>query len=195
MKKLIYGVATNSGGKYKATIDGKKTKAHITWYHMLGRAYCPKYHARQPTYADCSVSDEWLEYQEFAKWFYDNPYSDRGYHLDKDLLLPGNKIYAPNRCVFVPRQLNSLLVDRAAARGPYRQGVGFDKQRNKFVARININGKCKNLGGFDTELDAYNAYKEAKEQYVKDSAKIWRDEIAGNVYAALMNWQLGDTKC
>lgn len=190
MKKLILGVATNSGGKYKSTIDSKVTKAHATWKNMLRRAYCPKYHTSQPTYLGCSVSEEWLEYQNFAEWFEAHDYSNRGYQLDKDLLIPGNKIYAPDRCVFVPRQLNNLLNGNSAARGQYKQGVSFNKRRNKFVVQIAVNGEQMYLGGFETELEAYNVYKEAKEQYVKDSANHWRDDIADEVYYALMNWEL-----
>lgn len=194
MKKLILGVGFNSGGKYKSTIDGKMTSAYRAWYNMLRRAYCPKTHAKQPTYLGCTVTEGWLEYQNFAEWFEAHEYSDCGYELDKDLLLPGNKIYAPDRCVFVPRQLNSLLTDSGAIRGQYSQGVGFHNRYNKFVAQICINGKGKGLGYFETEIEAYNAYKEAKERYVKDSANHWRDDIAANVYTALMRWRLEDTK-
>lgn len=194
MSKLILGVATNSKGRYKATIDGKMTKSHATWKNMLQRAYCPKYHAEKPTYVGCSVTDDWLEYQEFAYWFSNHEYSNRGYELDKDLLIPGNKIYAPNTVCFIPAQLNNLLADNGAVRGQYKQGVCFYKQWNKFRARININGKRKHLGYYDNELDAHLAYKKAKGQYIKDSANHWQDDIATDVYNALINWQLEDTK-
>lgn len=195
MSKLILGVATNSKGHYKAVINGKMTKSYATWRNTLQRAYCPKYQTKQPTYLGCSVTDEWLEYQEFANWFENHEYSNRGYQLDKDLLIPGNKIYAPDQCVFVPQQLNKLLNGYGNARGQYKQGVCFYKRDNKFVAQIAINGKKKNLGYFDTELDAYNAYKEAKEQYVKDSANHWKNDIADEVYEALMQWELEDAEC
>lgn len=191
MSKLILGVATNSVGKYKSRVDGKMAKPYVTWKNMLQRAYCPKYQAKQPTYIGCSVSDEWLEYQTFAEWFENHEYSKHGYHLDKDLLLPDNKIYAPDRCVFVPQQLNKLLADSGAIRGQYKQGVYFNKERNKFQAYIKINGKQKYLGLFETELDAYFAYKIAKEAYVKEKALEWQDRIADNVFDALMNWELG----
>lgn len=191
-KKLIFGVGTNSRGKHKATIDGKITKSYGTWHGMLRRAYCPKRHASRPTYIGCSVTDEWLEYQEFAEWFSNHEYSNHGYELDKDLLIPGNKIYAPDRCVFVPQQLNSLLLDSGATRGQYKQGVCFYKRADKFVTSIRINGKLKGLGRFDTEIEAYNAYKEAKEAHVKHMANLWQDRIADNVFQALMNWQLPD---
>lgn len=190
MKKLILGVATNSRGKYKATIDGKYTKAHSTWRSMLYRAYCPKVQARQPAYIGCSVADEWLEYQNFAEWFEAHEYSNHGYQLDKDLLLPGNKVYAPDRCVFVPSQLNNLLLDCGSRRGQYKQGVSAFKEWDKFSAKIRIDGKLKGLGYFDTELEAYQAYKKAKEQYVKEKALEWQDRIADNVFDALMQWSL-----
>lgn len=190
MKKLFYGVGTNSKGRYKTTgIDGKITKAYRTWKNMLRRAYCPKGHASRPTYIGCSVAKEWLEYQEFAEWFENHEYSNCGYHLDKDLLLPGNKIYAPGRCTFVPRELNNLLLDSGAARGQYKQGVCLDKAANKFKAQVWV-GKRKHLGLFDTEQEAYHAYKEAKEANVKRMANHWKNDIADEVYHALMNWEL-----
>lgn len=195
MGKLILGVATNSKGHYKAGVDGKVTKSYRTWRNTLQRAYCAKYHTRQPTYIGCSVADEWLEYQEFAEWFENHEYSNHGYELDKDLLLPDNKIYAPDRCVFVPRQLNSLLTNHGNARGQYRQGVSFHKRDNKFAANMSINGKYKGLGLFDTEIEAYHVYKKAKEENVKRMAKLWRDDIADEVYHALMRWELGEAKC
>ena len=190
MSKLILGVATDSKGQYKAAIDGKYTKARSTWRNMLQRAYCPKYHATRPTYVGCSVADEWLEYQNFAEWFENHEYSNHGYELDKDILLPGNKIYAPDRCAFVPRELNNLLLDRGASRGQYAQGVTSYKGWSNFRASIRINGKLKHLGYFDTEQEAYQAYKKAKEQYVKDSANLWKNDIADEVYHALMQWEL-----
>lgn len=189
-KKLTHGVGYNSGGKYKSKIDGKVTNTYRTWQNMLSRAYCPKYQARQPTYIGCSVAEGWLEYQNFAEWFESHEYSDYGYQLDKDLLLPGNKIYAPNRCVFVPQQLNKLLNGYGNARGQYLQGVILNKCNNNFTTRVYINGKRKHLGCFDTEQEAYQAYKKAKEANVKRMALEWQDRIADNVFQALMDWQL-----
>lgn len=194
MQKLFYGVGTNSKGKHKAGVDGKITKSYNAWRNMLQRAYCPKYQAGKPTYIGCSVADKWLEYQEFAEWFENHDYSDYGYQLDKDLLTPGNKIYAPDRCVFVPRQLNTLLTDSGAIRGQYPQGVSFHKRCNKFTASININSKNKGLGYFDTEIEAYNAYKEAKERHVKNTALKWANSIQWEVFKALMLWELPEYK-
>lgn len=189
-KKLTFGVGFNSKGKHKTRIGGADTLVYTTWRNMLKRCYCPKFHAKQPTYIGCSVADEWHDFQNFAEWLENHEYSDRGYHLDKDLLIPGNKIYAPDHCVFVPQELNSLLTDHGAARGQYKQGVDFHKRQNKFRARITIDGKSEFRGYFDTELEAYSAYKVAKEANVKRMALGWRDRIADNVFDALMSWEL-----
>lgn len=190
MSKLILGVGTNSRGKHKTKVNGTKTPAYRTWHHMLQRAYCPKLHEKYPTYIGCSVANDWLEYQTFAEWFENHEYGNHGYQLDKDLLVPNNRVYAPDRCVFVPGQLNSLLLDRGNARGQYLQGVCFDKTRNKFQAQININGKRQHLGYFETEQEAYQVYKIAKEAYVKEKALDWKDRIASDVFDALMQWSL-----
>lgn len=192
MSNLILGVATNSKGHYKALIDGKITKSYGTWQNMLRRAYCPKLHAINPTYIGCSVVSNWLEYQRFAEWFENHEYSNHGYQLDKDILLPDNKIYAPSTVCFVPRQLNTLLVDSGAIRGKYPQGVYLHKSSSKFKAQIAINGKGKSLGYYDTPQEAYQVYKKAKEAYVKEKALEWQDRIADEVYHALMQWTLDD---
>lgn len=37
-------------------------------------------------------------------------------------------------------------------------GVSWNKDRNKWIAKIKINNKTKYLGGFVDEIDAYNCY-------------------------------------
>lgn len=190
MSKLIYGIGYNSKGRHKATISGANTLAYKTWQNMLRRAYCPKLHAKQPTYVGCSVDEVFHDFQDFGDWFDSHDYSHRGYQLDKDLLLPNNKVYAPDRCVFVPRQLNTLLLDRRAARGQYPQGVSLHKPSSKFIVQMGLNGKNQHLGYFDCPQEAYNAYKKAKEAYVKEKALEWQDRIASDVFDALMQWEL-----
>lgn len=190
MARLIYGIGYNSKGRHKTRINGTHTLVYRTWHSMITRCYCAKLHARRPTYIGCSVADEWLDYQEFAQWFENHEYSDRGYQLDKDLLLPSNKMYAPDLCVFVPQELNKLLNDHSNARGQYPQGVNWCKQVGKYRVRASVDGKQQHLGYFDTPQEAYQAYKIAKEAHVKRMALEWQDRIADNVFDALMQWSL-----
>lgn len=189
-KKLTYGVGYNSEGKHKARENGKRTKSYQTWQDMIRRCYDPKMLKESPTYVGCSVDERFHDFQDFADWFYDNPYSNLGYHLDKDLLFPNNKIYSPETCCFVPQELNSLLTDRRSARGDLPQGVDFNKASGRFRARVGNNGKSKLLGYFDCPNKAYQAYKLAKERYVKNTALAWANRVDWDVFLALMNWTL-----
>ena len=82
--------------------------------------------------------------------------------LDKDIKVPGNKIYSPERCLFLPKSINLLLNGCAARRGDYPKGVNLFKRNGSFIAKISIDGKRKHLGYFSTPELARQAYVKAK---------------------------------
>ena len=51
-------------------------------------------------------------------------------------------------------------------------------------------GKQEFLGYFNTEIEAFNAYKKAKESFVKEQAEKWEDKIDERAYDALMNYEV-----
>ena len=107
--KSIYNRGYYGVGPYKARINNIKTKAYVTWFSMMTRCYNPTYHKRQPTYIDCEVCEEWLNFQNYAKWFEENYYeSDYKLELDKDLF-SSSKVYSPDTCCFLPKKLNCRL--------------------------------------------------------------------------------------
>ncbi|MGD4514716.1 hypothetical protein QT738_22630, partial [Xanthomonas citri pv. citri] len=60
-----------------------------------------------------------------------------------------------------------------------------------FVAQVNKNkGKQERLGLFKTEIEAFNAYKKAKESFIKEQAEKWKDKIDDRAYEALMNYEV-----
>ena len=190
MSKLIYGIGFNSKRRHKTWVGGKRTLAYAAWHSMLERCYSPRCQMKRPTYIGCTVASVWHDFQDFADWFEGHKYSNCGYQLDKDLLAPNNKIYSPKTCCFVPSELNSLLINSAAARGKYPQGVHLHKSVRKYASQLKINGHKKHLGYFDCPNEAYQAYKTAKEAHVKVMALEWRDRIAPEVFDALMKWEL-----
>lgn len=190
MSKLFYGIGFNSKGKHKTCIDCKRSELYDIWSKMLKRCYHQETQDKHPTYIGCTVAKEWHDYQNFAEWFYNHPYSDLGYHLDKDILVANNKIYGPDTCCLIPREINNLLTSRAACRGLYPQGVSLNKPARKYTANIRINSKKVHLGMFDCPNEAHQAYKAAKEANVKRVALEWQDRIARDVFQALMSWSL-----
>ena len=71
----------------------------------------------------------------------------------------------------------------------YLIGVYWNKKASAFVARVNKNkGKREYLGLFKTEIEAFNAYKKAKEAFVKEQADEWKGKIDDRAYEALMNY-------
>lgn len=189
-KTMICGVAYNSKGKHKSREGGTNTKPYYTWRNMIRRCYNEAYQVSYPAYIGCSVSELWLDFQDFAEWYCNHEYSDRGFHLDKDILITGNKVYSPSTCCFIPQELNTLLTDRLRLMGDCPQGVNWCKQTCKYRAKMKTKGVTMHLGYFDCPNEAHNAYVEAKEAYVKEKAIEWKDRIEDRVFNALMAWRV-----
>ena len=182
----------NSGGRHPVKVNGVNTKAYRVWRCMTGRCYKPRSKNEARNYADCFVSKEWQDFQGFADWYNSHEFKDLDYHLDKDILVLSNKIYSPDFCSLVPREINALFNDCKNIRGNDPQGVHFFKLRGKFKAKISRYGKQCHLGTFNTAIEAYDVYKKAKEDYVKSVAKDWAKYISKDVFSALMQWELSD---
>ena len=173
------------------SVDGKHIWQYKLWQSMLYRAYCPKYKLRSPTYVGVTVCNEWLYFGNFLEWVNrEVGYGGhkKGFALDKDLLIKGNKVYCPEACSFVPDAINLLLGNNAASRGSLPIGVSLCKRDGRFKANIKCWGKMRFLGRHDTPEAAFAVYKIAKEAHVKIVATQHRDSIKPAVYEALMNW-------
>ena len=181
-----------SGTKYPITINGVKTKEYELWRDMLKRCYSDTYQKKYPTYEGCEVSDNFKNYEYFYEWCHNQiGFGIEGFELDKDLLIKGNKVYNESTCVFIPAEINSLLIKCTASRGSYLIGVCWHKRDKVFMATVSKNkGKQEHLGLFKTELEAFNAYKTAKEIYIKELAEKWKGQIDDRAYNALMNYQV-----
>ncbi len=89
-----------------------------------------------------------------------------GMHLDKDILISGNRVYGPNTCVLVSSALNKFLTDSRATRGEWPIGVHLDKRENKFKAQCNnpFTGKRENLGIFICANEAHETWRSRKHE-------------------------------
>ena len=188
----VYGVGYFGIGKFKSIDEnGKPTKEYTTWKDVLKRCYDPKYHEKHSTYKNCKVCEEWNNYQVYAKWHTENYYEveNERMALDKDILCKGNKVYSPETCVFVPQSINTLFVKGDKCRGEYPIGV-YKHENNKFVALIRKGNEKIHLGIYDTVEQAFLAYKQAKEEYIKKVAEEYKDKIDPRAYEAMMNYEV-----
>ena len=174
----VYGVGI-TGTKYPTRVNGVITKEYVLWHSMLVRCYSDKSKKKNPTYEGCEVSDNFKSYEYFYEWCHKQiGFGNGGFELDKDLLIKGNKVYNENVCVFLPQEINSLLVKSTASRGEHLIGVCWHKRDKVFMTAVSKNkGKQEFLGYFKTELEAFNAYKTAKETFVKEQADKWKLQI------------------
>ena len=187
----VFGVGI-SGTKYPITVDDVITKEYALWCDMLKRCYSDAYKKKKPTYEGCGVSDNFKSYEYFYEWCHKQiGFGNQGWHLDKDLLIKGNKVYSESTCVFIPQEINKILVKCVASRGKHPIGVYWDKTKNAFVAQVSRNkGKQEHLGLFKTEIEAFNAYKQAKETFIKEQANVWKGKIDDRAYEALMSYEV-----
>ena len=191
----VFGVGV-VGTKYPTMINGVETKEYVLWKSMLQRCYSDFFKKKNPTYEGCEVSDNFKSYEYFYEWCnrqigFGNDGNGNPFQLDKDLLAKGNKVYSENTCVFIPSEINSLLIKRTASRGNHLIGVYWSKTNKAFIAQVGKNkGKREHLGLFKTEIEAYNTYKVAKESFVKEQANKWKGKIDNRAYDALMSYKV-----
>ena len=184
----IYNVAYLGEGIYKAYENNKATKCYSVWKSMLERCYNSKYKENKPTYKECKVCDEWLNYQNFAKWFEGNYYTieNEKIALDKDILVKNNKIYSPDTCIFVPVRINSLFLRRQNCRGELPIGVHYVDSTKKYEVQCANN----NLGAYDTSEEAFSVYKQYKENMIKQVADEYKECIPRKLYNAMYEYEV-----
>ena len=197
--KTIFNIGYIGEGKYitKNKENNKLTLQYDYWRGMLRRCYDKKMLERSPTYENKEVCDEWLNFQNFGTWFDENYYSieNERMHLDKYIIIKGNKLYSPNTCMFVPSRINLLFTKGEKARGKYPIGVNYYEPTNDFQSKCRICEDNKStqliLGHYPTLMKAfYEGYKPFKENYIKQVADEYKDKIPQRLYDAMYNWKV-----
>jgi hypothetical protein len=208
MSGLVCGVGINdvnyvvTKSKTESYIDGKQKQVRLwtcpyydKWVKMIERCYDKNFITKKPTYTECSVHNDWLHLSNFIRWVNEQPNNDwRNCHLDKDLLIEGNKHYSPSTCVFIDGEINKFILDGRSSRGDYLIGVSWHSIGNKFLARCKDPFKINNpyIGLFKTELEAHLAWQTRKHQYSCMLANLQIDsrvsEVLRTKYAPNKDW-------
>lgn len=186
--KLIRTVGNSGGDK---TLIKENIQIYQTWCAMLQRCYTPTTQYVKDAYEGCTVSENFKDFPYFLNWWLKEcKKGGINLHLDKDILVKGNRLYSEDTCTLVPREINLLCIKRKKARGELPIGVTFCKQSAKYKAQFSKHNKIVNLGLHTTPDLAFQAYKEAKEIHVKNMANFYKEVISNEVYDALMKYEV-----
>ena len=179
--KSIEGIGYLGVGEYS-----RKTHLEIynKWADMINRCYNPYTLNKKPCYIDVVVCEEWHNFQNFAKWYEENYYNYyEKLYLDKDILIKGNKIYSPETCIFVPHEINEIF-------SGINEIKGYRVIKGKYIAYIKVDKKQKHLGSFNSKEEAFNVYKIAKENQIKQLSDKYKPYIPQKLYDAMYNYKV-----
>lgn len=137
---------------------------------MIERAFCEKLKARCPTYVGVSVCSDWLKFSNFFNWI--SKQVIYGNELDKDIILPGNKMYSPEFAAMVPEYVNLSFIKPQKRDLP----TGVYKRGNRYVSMCYMNGELGYLGYYSTPAEAHQKWQEKKIENFKNLALRYSKE-------------------
>lgn len=137
---------------------------------------------RGKSYGDVIVSDEFMGAQQFCDWAVQQDGWGKGYHLEKDLLFKGNRVYSPSTCCFVPAAINHGIIVRSTKSivTECKDGWQVQFQKNNFKIF---------LGVYSTEAEGILAYEKYCESYAHKLAEIYKNKISESAFEKLSHWQ------
>lgn len=191
-KSLVQGVGINDADYvtvYKTNGREITCPFYRKWRNMLKRCYNPIYLDKRPTYEGCRVCTKWLRFSNFRKWMITQDW--QGKDLDKDLLIKGNKVYSPSRCVFINSSTNKAIAESRSSKNKrgLLAGVTLNKNSGKYSSRVRKGIPSKNhyLGSYLTEKEAHNIWRLEKAIHFKNLANSETDIIVITILHELAN--------
>lgn len=167
-KGIVYGVGINDSStpvRETTTVNGKTVEVwgcpfYKAWVQMLYRCYSESYRKKYTYRYNATVCEEWLRFSNFRDWMSRKDYV--GKQLDKDILVPGNREYGPDKCVFVSQELNKFFNMHKNRKRKTLPGAYPHQRGRRYTSQITIHGENRRLGQFATESDAHFRWVEEK---------------------------------
>lgn len=182
--------------------DGPIENIAARWRNLLRRV------STEVSYKYVTICDEWYNFDNFYK-FVKNPengFKGDGYELDKDILCHNrkDKLYSPETCLFIPRILNVVLLDRQTHKtSKYPSGVTDNKnwKYDTIFANIQIGARKLSLCSSNREgrkgiIKCFSYYKYAKEFFLKllTDELFKLDLITKRVKDSVYNYEIHDKR-
>lgn len=185
----------NRQQEYLTYIMLKSNTPYSIWAGIYSRCY-----VRQNVYDGSFMCDLWLNDKDvFAEWYNSEYYEVDGESMavDKDLLCPGNKEYAPDKCCLIPQSINTMLSNCKKHKLAHFQskqtvrlplGVRCCSSRNMYYGEIKPYGydEVIKLSYWKTPEEAFEEYKKHKQADILMMADKYKNKIPKKVYDALL---------
>ena len=159
-------------------------RARKIWSSIITRCYVKS--NKYKSYHNCTIADEWLNFQNFLKWYSNNYYELPGetVSIDKDLLSENCKIYSKDTCIFIPMWLNMSIINSCDKERFYNRKP--DKY-GKYSIYVSYKNKKYFVGYFKLLTEAYNAYKYKKRALILKDFKPYKNLIPDNIYNKILH--------
>lgn len=166
----VHGIGYIGEGKYNA-----ESAAYKTWMNGLRDGLIKE-------------GDVLCDFQEFGKWADDN-YFGKSWVLNRNLVKGSDGKF--NVCL-LPRGISFAMSINGHRSSEHLLGVFKSNETTikPYASKLRRNHKTHYLGVFDTQEEAHEAYVKAKEGYVKELALEYKDQLADDVFDALMKWKV-----
>lgn len=188
-------------GRGFGVMRGDYSKPSIVhWTNMMSRCYCLS--DKTKSYVDCYVCDEWLNFGNFDRWFNDTHPTNKGvkFELDKDMKCLGNRVYSPDKCIWLPKRLNQYINDVKGASSitgvkgvspAFKTGHGIIEGKYE-VRCADGKGKRAYLGMVTCLSEGYHIYKSYKEARLKILSEEYlvNGDISKELFDIICNYKL-----
>lgn len=179
--------------EYVPYITLKSNIAYSIWSGIYMRCY-----KDDRVYEGAYMCDLWKKNRDaFAEWWSAEYYECNGESMavDKDLLFPGNKEYAPDKCCIIPQTLNTMLSNCKKHRSMWKcartdlpLGVRYDNKMEMYYGEYRPYGhnEVVRLSYWNTPEEAFEEYKRHKQADILIMADKYKSRIPRKVYEALL---------
>lgn len=159
--------------------------AYSKWVNMIQRCYNSKIHVVKPYYKDVRVCEEWHNFQNFKVWYGEHYVQGAKLELDKDLVCKDSNMYSPETCSLITHYMNTIFEERGIK-------CSIAESNGMYKVSFSILGKMIDVGTFDTETDAVQAFVDYKKKYIIEIAEKSKHKVQDYIYQAMLDWKVLD---